>query len=94
MRLARRQVELAAASRSSVLLVGPPGSGRQHLAAAIHYGGEAKGAIGRAQMGTAPFHRADLCRWIARCLGEDLLEAAAAAVAHGGSDDAVAASGG
>lgn len=36
--LARRQVELAATSRSSVLLVGPPGSGRQHLAAAIHYG--------------------------------------------------------
>ena len=29
MRLARRQVELAAASRSSVLLVGPPGSGRR-----------------------------------------------------------------
>jgi len=40
MRLARRQVELAAASRSSVLLVGPPGSGRRHLAAAIHYGGK------------------------------------------------------
>ena len=38
MRLARRQVELAAASRCGVLLVGPPGSGRQHLAAAIHYG--------------------------------------------------------
>src|SRR3989304_2072228 len=37
MRLARRQVELAASSRSSVLLIGPPGSGRQHLAAAIHY---------------------------------------------------------
>ena len=40
MRLACRQVELAAASRSSVLLIGPPGSGRQHLAAAIHYGRE------------------------------------------------------
>ena len=40
MQLARRQVELAAASRSSVLLVGPPGSGRQHLAAAIHYRSE------------------------------------------------------
>jgi DNA-binding NtrC family response regulator len=37
MLLARRQVELAAAGRFSVLLVGPPGSGRQHLAAAIHY---------------------------------------------------------
>jgi DNA-binding NtrC family response regulator len=38
MLLARRQVELAAAGRFSVLLVGPPGSGRQHLAGAIHYG--------------------------------------------------------
>jgi DNA-binding NtrC family response regulator len=37
MLLARRQAELAAGSRSSVALVGPPGSGRQHLAAAIHY---------------------------------------------------------
>jgi DNA-binding NtrC family response regulator len=37
MLLARRQIELAAASRSSVLLVGPAGSGRRHLAAAIHY---------------------------------------------------------
>jgi DNA-binding NtrC family response regulator len=41
MRLARRQVELAVGSRCSVLLVGPPGSGRQHLAAAIHYGSNA-----------------------------------------------------
>ena len=32
------QVELAAGSRASVLLVGPPGSGRQHAATAIHYG--------------------------------------------------------
>ena len=39
MLLARRQAELAAGSRSSVALVGPPGSGRQHLAAAIHYAG-------------------------------------------------------
>jgi transcriptional regulator with PAS, ATPase and Fis domain len=38
MRLARRQVELAAQSGASVLLIGPPGSGRRHLAAAIHYG--------------------------------------------------------
>jgi DNA-binding NtrC family response regulator len=34
---ARARAELAAGSRASVLLVGPPGSGRQHLAAAIHY---------------------------------------------------------
>lgn len=37
-RRARAQIELAAGSRGSVLLVGPPGSGRQHLAAAIHCG--------------------------------------------------------
>jgi DNA-binding NtrC family response regulator len=37
MLLARRQVELATAGRYSVLLVGPLGSGRQHLAATIHY---------------------------------------------------------
>jgi transcriptional regulator of acetoin/glycerol metabolism len=51
MRLARRQVELAAASRSSVLLIGPPGSGRRHLAAAIHYADKGVGSlcIGRAE---------------------------------------------
>jgi transcriptional regulator with PAS, ATPase and Fis domain len=38
MRLVRRQLELAVGSQSNVLLVGPPGSGRQHLATAIHYG--------------------------------------------------------
>lgn len=38
MRRARAQIELAAKSRASVLVVGPPGSGRQHAARAIHYG--------------------------------------------------------
>jgi len=38
-RRVQKLVELAAGSRVSVLLVGPPGSGRQHTAAAIHYGG-------------------------------------------------------
>jgi DNA-binding NtrC family response regulator len=38
MRLARRQVQLATTSPTSVLLIGPSGSGRQHLATAIHYG--------------------------------------------------------
>jgi len=37
MRRARRQVEVAAGNRASVLLVGPPGSGREHTAAAVHY---------------------------------------------------------
>ncbi len=36
-RKARRQIEVAAGSRESVLLVGPTGSGRRHTAAAIHY---------------------------------------------------------
>jgi transcriptional regulator with AAA-type ATPase domain len=92
MRLARRQVELAVASRSSVLLVGPPGSGRQHLAAAIHYGAAEKGDSphlperpegGLAQMGTVPFFRpGPLVPLDCSLLGEDLLEAAAA-VSHG-----------
>jgi len=38
MRRVRAQVAVAAASDASVLLVGPPGSGRRHAAAAIHYG--------------------------------------------------------
>ncbi|OHB81989.1 MAG: hypothetical protein A2V98_17565 [Planctomycetes bacterium RBG_16_64_12] len=37
MRRALAQVALAAQSEASVLVVGPPGSGRQHVAAAIHY---------------------------------------------------------
>lgn len=45
MRRARAQLELAAGSRARVLLVGPPGSGRQHAAAAIHYGSEAAGSL-------------------------------------------------
>jgi DNA-binding NtrC family response regulator len=39
MRRARTQIELAAKSRANVLVVGPPGSGRQHAARAIHYAG-------------------------------------------------------
>jgi DNA-binding NtrC family response regulator len=38
MRRARAQVELAVGNQASVLLVGPPGSGRQQTATAIHYG--------------------------------------------------------
>ncbi|MGE0607004.1 MAG: helix-turn-helix domain-containing protein [Pirellulales bacterium] len=37
MRRVRSQISLAGASESSVLIVGPPGSGRQHVARAIHY---------------------------------------------------------
>ena len=38
MRRARAQIEVAVKSRASVLVIGPPGSGRQHAARAIHYG--------------------------------------------------------
>ncbi len=37
MRRARAQAELAAGAAASVLVVGPPGSGRRHLAETIHY---------------------------------------------------------
>jgi DNA-binding NtrC family response regulator len=38
MKRARAQVALAAESSASVLIVGPPGSGRQRVAGTIHYG--------------------------------------------------------
>jgi DNA-binding NtrC family response regulator len=44
MRRVRAQVATAAASAASVWIVGPPGSGRQRTAEAIHYG--ADGAVG------------------------------------------------
>jgi len=40
MRLARARVELAAAGRANVLVVGPVGSGREHVAHAVHYAGD------------------------------------------------------
>ncbi len=86
MRLARRQVELAAASRCGVLLVGPPGSGRQHLAAAIHYGASlsAPGATaGSSSSATRP--AGGLMPLDCALLGADLLEAAGAAVARPGA---------
>ena len=44
LRQVRQQVELSATSTASVSIVGPPGSGRQHAARAIHYGRAAQGA--------------------------------------------------
>ena len=72
MRLARSQVELAAASRCSVLLVGPPGSGRRHLAAAIHYGANPPSSDSSAMATLTPLD--------CSLLGADLLEALASAV--------------
>jgi DNA-binding NtrC family response regulator len=47
MRRARAQAELAAGAAASVLVVGPPGSGRRHLAETIHYAADpaAAGAL-------------------------------------------------
>lgn len=47
MRRMRRQVELASRGRASVLVVGPPGIGRRHVARSIHYArsGESSGTL-------------------------------------------------
>lgn len=74
MRLARRQVELAAISRASVLLVGPAGSGRQHLAAAIHYAA----TVADPQLPTA----GTLVPLDCALLGTDLMETVHTAVAR------------
>ena len=75
MRLARRQVELATTAGSSVLVVGPPGSGRRHLAAAIHYGVNPPSPERLASSMLVPLD--------CSLLGADLLEEVAAAVARG-----------
>ncbi len=68
MRRARAQVELAAGSRASVLLVGPPGSGRQQMAKAIHYG-------------TAPETAGTMVPLACLLLGPELIRSAVNAVA-------------
>ena len=75
MRLARRQVELATVGGASVLLVGPPGSGRRHLAAAIHYGASPPSPERLAAPTLVPLD--------CSLLGPDLLEEVAGAVARG-----------
>jgi len=74
MQLARRQVELAAAGQANVLLVGPPGSGRQHLAAAIHYGANLSTPNSESAGPLTPLD--------CSLLGVDLLDAVVAAVAR------------
>ena len=68
MRLARAQVKLAAASHASVLVLGPPGSGRQHVAGAIHYG-------------TDPEHEGSLIPLACSALGADLIRSTLKALA-------------
>jgi DNA-binding NtrC family response regulator len=74
--LARRQAELAVAGRANVLLVGPSGSGRRHLAAAIHYAANPPAAASAALSG-------ELTPLDCSLLGNDLLDAAASALARG-----------
>jgi hypothetical protein len=66
-RRARAQVALAAGSRASVLLVGPPGSGRQQMATAIHYGTAPEAAGTMVPLGCA-------------LLGKELIRATVSAV--------------
>ncbi|MBN1393542.1 MAG: PAS domain-containing protein [Pirellulales bacterium] len=97
MRLARQRVELAAACRSSVLLVGPPGSGRRRLAAAIHFGGGEKGGsphLSEApsgpsrQTGIAPFFtEGTLAPLDCSLLGADLPEELASIAARAAVED-------
>ena len=65
----RQQVELASAGRASVLIVGPKGSGKQHIAKAIHYASQAEG--------TAP-----LVPLSCSLLGGELLQSTIAAMAR------------
>ncbi len=67
---ARRQVELAAGCRASVLLVGPAGSGRQHVASAIHYAGD-------------PDHLGTMIPLDCSVLGPELIESTVRAAASG-----------
>jgi DNA-binding NtrC family response regulator len=74
MQLARRQVELAANCQSSVLLVGPSGSGRQHLASAIHYANQMVGSVALPMGGIIPLD--------CSVLAEDLILSTIAALAR------------
>lgn len=80
MRLAVSQVELASGSRASVLFVGMPGSGRQRLAAAVHYGRKKENASASSSVALAALD--------CSLLGDDLIDAASSAVARAASHDA------
>ncbi len=74
-RRARRQVELAVGSRASVLVTGPAGSGRQHVASAIHYGSTSQ------TPGTRP--AGSLIPLACSVLGADLIRSTVTALATG-----------
>ena len=73
----RAQVQMAAAGRASVLVVGPRGSGRQHVARAIHYQAQAAGAS--AGDGLMPLSCA--------ALGTELLRSTLTALLRGSAAD-------
>ncbi len=74
-RRARRQIELAAGSRASVLVLGPVGSGRQHVATAIHYGGTLRAPGSRPAGSLIPL--------ACSVLGAELIHSTIAALATG-----------
>ena len=75
MQLARRQVAAAAASDCSVCIDGPPGSGRERLAAAIHYTSHPEDA-------KVPFAQGGMISLDCAALPADLLFSTLAALAR------------
>jgi transcriptional regulator with PAS, ATPase and Fis domain len=69
-RRVRSQIMLAVQGTAPVVIVGPPGSGRQHVARTIHYGGDARAAAG------------PLVPLACKLLGAELLQATIRAVAR------------
>ncbi|HUY91521.1 MAG TPA: helix-turn-helix domain-containing protein [Pirellulales bacterium] len=76
MRQVRAQVVLAAAGKGSVAVIGPEGSGREHVVRAIHYA-------------AGPVKAATLVPLACPLLDSDLLQAALRTLARGKSSDAV-----
>ena len=83
-RLARRRVELAYAVRAGVLIVGPPGSGRQHVARTIHYAQDNSNT----HHGPAAYDTdSSLIPLACSVLGPDLIRSTVAALAAGSSGE-------
>lgn len=85
--LARRRLELAAASRAGVLIAGPPGSGRRRAAETIHYAAKtACGGVARTSAGEAASDAdqpGSLIPLDCAALDADLIRSTAAALAAG-----------